>query len=174
MARVRAVPKNPAKGESYKVAWQRIANAQKEKFYLEAIVIEESIISDRLISYLSRPTAHNPLKKSAHGRWPEFGCLVTEWRKAFPNGLAVKGFDNLPEAVDLWRDARNEAVHAIAKSDPGMPTVDVEVFLSRARLAAENGADLARAVSSWQRSAGRHNKRLERTAEKRGRSAADR
>ena len=55
--------RNTAKYESYTEAWRRIKAAQEKEFFLEAIVIEESIISDRLVSYLSRPGSRNPLIK---------------------------------------------------------------------------------------------------------------
>jgi len=37
---------------SYKEAWVRIKKAQGSGFYLEAVTLEESIIADRLISFL--------------------------------------------------------------------------------------------------------------------------
>lgn len=43
---------NAAKFWSYREAWTRIKQAQEQGFYLEAVTIEESIISDRLMSYL--------------------------------------------------------------------------------------------------------------------------
>lgn len=43
--------KNLQKYLSYKEAWTRINKAIKAKYFLEAIVIEESIMSDRLISF---------------------------------------------------------------------------------------------------------------------------
>ncbi len=42
---------NAAKYESYREAWSRIDAACENQFFLEAITIEESIISDRIISY---------------------------------------------------------------------------------------------------------------------------
>lgn len=41
---------NGDKFRAYRESWTRIKEAQKQGFYLEAITIEESIISDRLSS----------------------------------------------------------------------------------------------------------------------------
>jgi hypothetical protein len=43
---------NAAKYLSYRQAWARIGAAQGHGFYLEAVTIVESVITDRLISYL--------------------------------------------------------------------------------------------------------------------------
>jgi hypothetical protein len=43
---------NVVKYLSYREAWTRIKQAQEQGFYLEAVTLEESIITDRLISYL--------------------------------------------------------------------------------------------------------------------------
>ena len=40
---------NARKYDAYREAWTRIKQAQKNGFFLEAITIQESIISDRLI-----------------------------------------------------------------------------------------------------------------------------
>lgn len=136
---------NAAKYESYKEAWARIRQALEAGFYLEAIVIEESIIADRLTSYLTAcgrmPTA----------RFPGLFQLVQSWRQD-----EVPALDNqlgdLKKAInDDWRIARNDAVHAIVKSPPGTPTTPVDDFLDRAKMAAELGAELARAVDRWHR-----------------------
>lgn len=44
--------KNMTKYESYKFAFDRIEEALNENFPFEAIVLEESIITDRLQSFL--------------------------------------------------------------------------------------------------------------------------
>ena len=42
---------NASKHYSYREAWARIRLAQQHGFFLEAIAIQESIITDRLIGY---------------------------------------------------------------------------------------------------------------------------
>lgn len=140
---------NTRKYESYKAAWERIRDAQAAGFPLEAVAIQESLISDRLISFLARPTAPKPLTKRKHGQWPSFKELIDKWRVEYPAGLAVVGYPDLVKAVDQWRLDRNEVLHALAKSDPGTSTVAVTEFLRRAHHAAECGGLLAKAVLAW-------------------------
>jgi hypothetical protein len=59
---------------SYREAWSRIETAKDNGYYFEAVTLEESIICDRLISYLissgviDRPVAGN--------NYPSFGRLI--------------------------------------------------------------------------------------------------
>ncbi|HEY9743857.1 MAG TPA: hypothetical protein V6C90_25495 [Coleofasciculaceae cyanobacterium] len=140
---------NSSKYDSYREAWSRIKLAQENDFFLEAITIQESLISDRLISYLSRPTASNPLSKDKKGHWPSFSNLIKSWRSEFPNGLQVGSYTDLISAVDQWRKVRNEAIHAIVKSEPGQPTQPIDLFLTKAKEAAEQGERLAREICNW-------------------------
>jgi Arc/MetJ-type ribon-helix-helix transcriptional regulator len=145
---------NSNKYESYREAWSRIKQAQENQFFLEAITIQESIISDRLISFLTNPKVKKSLSKNKYGNWPSFGELIKHWRSESPEGVKYgKSPDqiDLIEAVDQWRNNRNDAIHAIAKSDPGEPTQDIDIFLKQAQEVAERGEYLAKAVCSWHR-----------------------
>ena len=143
---------NHPKYESYKEAWERISAARQARFFLEAIAIEESIIADRLISYLSRPEANKQIAKDKKGQWPGLGQLITALDNEFPEKLTVGDFKDIVQNLYDWKDDRNRAIHAFVKSDPGIPTVDIQKFLLMADKAAEQGATLARAISSWHKS----------------------
>ena len=78
-----------------------------------------------------------------------FGQLITALQSEFPAGLSIGDIEAVVSALNAWKDDRNTAVHAIVKSDPGTPTVDIQEFLHLAEKAAEQGAKLARAISSW-------------------------
>jgi len=143
---------NHPKYESYKKAWERIAAARQARFFLEAIAIEESIIADRLISYLSRPEAKKQVAKNKKGQWPGLGQLISALDDEFPEKLKVGDFKDIVQALNAWKEDRNRAIHAIVKSDPGTPTVDIQEFHLMAEKAAEQGAKLARAISSWHKS----------------------
>ncbi len=138
---------NASKYYSYREAWSRIKLAQENGFYLEAIAIQESIISDRLLSYLYRSQETTPSLK--HGRFPLLNELIKKWRSECPNGLSSGSYDNLIEAVDQWRFSRNQVIHAIVKSKPGQPTQSIDLFLQQAQEAAEAGNKIAREVCNW-------------------------
>lgn len=56
---------NVAKAASYREAKARIKAAKEQHFYIEAIAIIESIISDRILSYLHG--AHNFPPRTKNG-----------------------------------------------------------------------------------------------------------
>ena len=146
---------NAEKFDAYREAWTRIKQAQENEFFLEAITIQESIISDRLVSFLSRPGASNSfIKAREKGRFVSFYQLIQAWQEEFPDGLKhPKPTDeDLIEQVNLWRCSRNDAIHAIVKSEPGTPTKPIDEFLETAKKVAERGTELAKAVCIWQKS----------------------
>lgn len=132
---------NKKKYLSYREAWERIEAALAGGQYFEAVTICESIISDRLLSYVlgvdpdSRLTPKSP-----------FGETIKKWRQ-----LVDAEDRELVAEVDRWREDRNRVVHGLVKTAPGRPTEDVADFIERARLAAETGKRLAREVSNWHR-----------------------
>jgi len=143
---------NSEKYESYREAWSRIKQAQENDFFLEAITIQESIISDRLISFLSRPGASNSFtkeKEQERTKFISFYSLIKHWRSEFKEGIKLSSGKNLIDEVDKWRDSRNAAIHAIVKSDPGEATQPIDSFLQEAKKVAEEGEKLAREVCSW-------------------------
>ena len=138
---------NTAKFFSYREAWTRINLACEHEFYLEAVALTESIITDKLIVYL---VAIEAIKRPLEVReYPGFNLLLQKWRKHHPQPIIVGMVVDLHTAVDRWRLFRNEVVHGMVKSHPGTPTTPIDEFLSRAKMAAHEGRDLAKAVSSW-------------------------
>jgi hypothetical protein len=136
--------KNTAKYLSYKKAWERINFALDSNFYLEAITIEESIISDRLLSYLLgiSPTLNLSTKSS-------MGELIKQWRKMAGSKLIGTEGSDLGKLADEWRKKRNSAVHGIVKSSPGTSTIDPSDFFELARQTAIEGYQLTRKIQNW-------------------------
>lgn len=135
---------NTAKHLSYSEAWRRIDRAISERFYFEAVSLQESIIADRLLSFVK-------------GREPEsrvnvrtnFGELIRHWRRlAHDLPLDSLGKD-LGSRVEVWRSRRNEVVHGLVKSEPGQPTAAVGTFIERCRETAVDGRALGREVQRW-------------------------
>jgi hypothetical protein len=150
-------PKTPVKGSvekylSYREAWARIKEAIKAGFYLEAVTLEESIISDRRISHLVGIGAIKRQEK-LH-QYPGLGGLISKWKQQ-ETILDWTPADScsLQTAVDDWRNRRNAVVHGMVKSHPGTPTEDIADFLELSREAVRCGEKLARAVCRWHKSA---------------------
>ncbi|HEV2800978.1 MAG TPA: hypothetical protein VGW12_10800 [Pyrinomonadaceae bacterium] len=138
---------NAAKYFSYREAWGRIRKAIGCGFYLEAVTLEESIISDRLFSYLITSGVMKPESKDSKS----FGKLIEIWRKQVPEAITDKRYSNLQVEVFLWKNRRNHLVHGIVKSAPGTAPQDVLDFRKEAECAARDGEDIAKSVCNWYR-----------------------
>lgn len=130
---------NVTKALSYEWAVGRIDAAITAGFFLEAVSIEESIISDRIWSHV-----HG--ESGGKRRWKDhettLGALIREWRSHGPPS-------ELLAAVDGWRSARNRAMHGAAKSQATTPTPTVEDFLKDAKRTAKDGRRVMRQVMGW-------------------------
>ena len=145
-------PLNPPTGNtkkylSYREAWTRVKQSQAAGFYLEAIALIESIISDRLTSVLVK--SGQIQRKTEIRKYPGFSDLIKAWSALCPQPLQQGSYSDLQAAVDSWRLDRNRLIHGMVRSHPGSPTVDVVDFVSEAKLTAQQGETLARAVCSW-------------------------
>lgn len=130
---------NMEKHDSYTLAYDRIAEALEQGFPLEAIAIEESIIADRLVSYLAHKNEKVSIKTSF------FELIYTA------KNLSSDFKANLYTQLNEWRDHRNKMLHGIVKSMPGTaPTTKAEDFIAEARRLAEEGLKLTRVVQNWQ------------------------
>jgi hypothetical protein len=143
---------NANKYFSYSEAWVRIKKARGSGFHLEAVTLEESIIADRLVSFLvcaGEIQAESRIEKCS------FGQLIQLWTKRVPQPIPVRYFPDLCSAVDEWRKHRNRMVHGMVKSMPGAQHGDVIDFLKEAEFVAFQGEALAHSVADWVRKAKR-------------------
>jgi len=132
----------------YREAWVRIKKAQGYGFYLEAVTLEESIIADRLVSFL---VCVGEIQADTQVEKHSFGYLIQQWTKRVPEPIPTKYFHDLRSAIDEWRKRRNSVVHGMVKSVPGSNHNDVLDFLEEAKFVALQGEALARAISDWAR-----------------------
>ena len=140
------VKKNHAKGESFSYAFIRIKQSIENEYYLEAVTIAESVISDRLLSFV-KP------KIKKFDITTQFYKLIRAAKKLNTIKLNKKNDMDLFDALDDWRKERNRCVHALAKSEPGYETISVEDFQKMTKKCAIQGKDLARQVCNWHRKA---------------------
>lgn len=121
-------------------AWKRVNGAIEGGHFFEAVTICESIISDRLFSYIYGVSPDTKLQLHS-----PFAKLIKAWKKLAGNTLP----EGLADDVDAWRKKRNSVVHGLVKSVPGRPTDDIDSFLDKAEQTALTGERLAREVSLW-------------------------
>ena len=150
--------KNEEKFKRYRYAWRRMKDAVDAGFYIEGIAIAESIISDRLKSFLR--------DQGANSRSDSFRTLIVEtnWkcqelggRFKIPEFCATDKFKagtswchhNLIHELHSWRLARNTVVHGIvvSKADEGGPLP--EAFALKAKKTAEEGYKYAQLICAW-------------------------
>jgi hypothetical protein len=143
--------KNLRKYFSYKEAFKRIKSGINKGYYLEAITIEEGIITDRLISslygkgFINNLTMHN-ISKSKFSFYNIIGIWKTH---TFPLKIEIGDYKDLILETDSFRVDRNICVHGLVKSFPGTPTMEVSNFLELAKLTAQKGLKLCRTVDKW-------------------------
>lgn len=155
------------KKERYTEAFARIDSSISSEHYFEAITIEESILSDRIASFLD--SMHLLKVDDLHRQ--SFASLITLWRYAVLSPGAIwEPCEILIKDVDEWRKRRNNYVHGLVKfphQRPNIPTT--KEFLQGARGAALRGKELSRSVSDWRRRQvaikRKHNKSLQRTCD---------
>lgn len=126
------------RGKAYQTGYSRINSSIEAGYPIEAIAIEEAIISDRLSSHVGH---HESLPKGKH---TPLGTLVKKMRKHSKDSESIA----LADRIDKWREERNAAIHGIIKSTP---SIDPETFLKKAAKAAEDGKKLAHDVCDWHR-----------------------
>lgn len=146
------LPQRTPKGNAdkylrYREAWTRITAAMNDRYYFEAVTLEESIICDRLISYLAGKGV-----TCVDSSYQSFDNLIKAWEQD-TGGIPISegNISNLQERVCEWKQLRNKVVHGMVKSCPDTELDDIQSFIEEARHAAEEGAKLARAVDNWQR-----------------------
>lgn len=149
--------KNVKKYQSYAKAFDIITNAIRNDDFvgcLASICIVESIISDRLYSFLQ---FHNNLPKEAE-RHPILAQFIKNCKQLLNAKISVeintKEFgmikvEDLITEVDKWRDNRNKIVHSMVKSKPTEPTIDIEEFIKLVKESAFEGYKLSRCLLKW-------------------------
>lgn len=148
------------KYESYKEANNLLNDARENNDLprcIAAIAVCESIIADRLQSYLKFKAPEIFIEKGKEKKFVATGKMVTECLKHFPEfkiDVNSKNFGkvesiNLFKDLQTWLKSRNEICHGFVKSKPGTPTKEICAFHKAAIQAAEEGFKLTKLVSKW-------------------------
>ena len=148
----KAVNGNGAKYLSYREAWARIKLARRQGFFLEAVTIEESIISDRLLSFLEKRCGLT-LKDTTKGNLNQ---IIQKWHGEASARLQSDPTEGetlraLNDRLQAWRSGRNEVVHGMVKSKARSGDDHIDNFLQAAEAYAQSGERLARDLDAWVR-----------------------
>jgi len=135
---------NHAKFLSYKLAHERMKAAVEAGFPLEAVAIAESLITDRLLSFINFYGADFDPEKSTLGGVAQKAAKICRETSNDPVGEA------LATKAEMWAKDRNSVLHAIAKSGQGVgPKIATYAFVEHAHGVAVRGLDLVKQVKSW-------------------------
>jgi len=140
-----AEKKNIAKGDSYRLAFGMINSAIRHVFPLQAIAIEESILSDRLWAVLN-------VGKAREGKHETLGKALMRWKELHKSEKSPfdEEMESLYGELSRWWDMRNKMLHGIVKSFHGeAPSISAESLDHSAMKAAVRGKELADKVVSW-------------------------
>ena len=158
---------NHAKRQRYAAAFARIDEARSAGFAIEAIMICESVITDRMVSHFVRlrkaggTIANREVRKMLDGaadgdvKHVSTGHLVGALEAVFDD-FGEEKFARLPERIRSWVDLRNRAAHAFVKTHPFAKSYEepLEEFVARLDACAETGTELARTLDAWTRRKG--------------------
>lgn len=136
---------------AYKLAFERIQAALESNFPLEAIAIEESILTDGVRGFLESNDALNEKWKSPDV-FTSFGSYIQAARNLLnqqENAAHSKKREFL-DAVDAWRRQRNMFLHGLVRVNAsGMPpNINVDTFVADAVKIAKMGLKLARCIAN--------------------------
>ena len=138
------LPKQIGRYLRYKLAFERLDEALEDGWLLEAISLEESIISDRLLSALRSLTGEGSANKSLNN-------LINETKESFmQNGGDPE--DDLFNKLHQWRQDRNECVHAFCKlDDHAYSESSAEIFSEKTWETAKKGRELVELTKNLSR-----------------------
>lgn len=151
---------NTLKYQSYKTANNLLIEAKKNQDLprcIATIAICESIISDRMQSYLININSPIMINKGNHKKHVTATEMTIVCKKHFPkHHVKVNSpkygkieSSNLFESIQSWLICRNDICHGFVKTKPGTPSKEISQFHKQAIKAAEEGFILTKLVSKW-------------------------
>lgn len=135
---------NQAKYQSWRLAHERMQTAIAAGFPLEAVAIAESLVTDRLLSFVNFYGAgFNADKTTLHPVAEKAARICQEaTHDAQGKALALR--------AQAWAKDRNAVLHAIAKSAQGTgPQIAADAFVVHAQAVAQRGLVLVKDIKAW-------------------------
>jgi hypothetical protein len=133
--------KNYPKHNTYQNAFAQIDSTIKSGFFLEAITIEESILTDRLLRFCRDHKYNGPFTKITLGG--ELGFL-----RGKEQLLKAHSISFIEDLGQFWGN-RCTCLHQIAKSEPGTLPIDYGELTELAKKTAIEDINLANKMSNW-------------------------
>lgn len=154
---------NATKRERYAQAHERLKLARKLGFHIEATMICESILSDRLHSHLhwrvvvAETLNLDTLPERYRGRLvfdrPVNFTLLAGLLKLDFDHLNKEHYLKLPSRLLAWASPRNKAAHGYVFTYPAHKTYeeDYATYLAKCEESSATGEELVRLTTNWDR-----------------------
>ncbi|WP_104989973.1 hypothetical protein [Deinococcus sp. NW-56] len=176
----RAAEPNRVKQERYARAHERLTLALEHGFYIEAAMICESILTDRLHSHLHwrvegtglctlEEVVERLAQKSVFRKSPpqisltkpsSMFVLIMAMGLDFDD-LGLDRHRDLPQRLNRWREDRNKITHNITYTRPDLKSYDEAFaeFMATAEGCAKDGKLLVGCLTDWDRAVRRRHAR---------------
>jgi hypothetical protein len=153
---------NKLKYESYKAANNLLNEARKNNDLprcIAAIAVCESIISDRMQSFLKFKEPEVFIQKGKEKKYIATGIMAKVCLKHFSNYKIEINSKNLGkiESIDLfndiksWLSSRNHICHGFVKSESGSHSKQIDEFHKDAFQTAQEGFKLTKLACKWRK-----------------------
>lgn len=134
--------KNIQKYMTYKNAYDQINSAIANGYFLEAITIEESILTDRLFRFCKDSGFTHSWDRAT------LGLELMHIKKLIGKNIDLQDFTLIDELDAFWKN-RNICLHQIVKSDLREPTMDFSNLIQLANKTALEGKTLCQKANNW-------------------------
>lgn len=124
----------------YRAATEHVQRSIRDGFFLEAITLCESMISDRIEALVAALDPEHPVA----GRLLALGTNLQHFRRVLQDDTEGQ---TLALRIDAWRRVRNEALHEMVKLPEG-DAGDWDARRAGLAAVAREGRDLARLLSA--------------------------
>lgn len=139
-------PQNKLRGELYSNGFKRMKDAYDKGFYIECIAICDSMITDRLQSYIQF-LLHNDDKQFVSSS--VFDSLKSLGSATKEKGVRDDEFKVIENKIAEWSSKRNISVHAFVIVVPSTLDKDTETRISNLKDTANEGLVLVREVMKY-------------------------
>lgn len=135
--------------ELYKAAWTRYNEAMSAGFYLEAITIVDSVITDRIEAY----TQHLMHFEEKHQPVESLGMAIQALNLARQDKQIATDaeYKAIRKAVTKFYEGRNKAVHNFVILTNANAEMSVDDRINQAKDTAENGREVFNLVNAYTR-----------------------
>ena len=139
-------PQNKLREELYTGAFQRIKDAYDKGFYIECVTILDSMITDRLESYVQYLLHHDDKQFATSTIFHALKSLGSATKE---KGVRDEEFKVIEQKIIAWSNKRNHSVHNFVIVMPSTIQDSIETRIDNLKDTADEGLKLVREVMAY-------------------------